>query len=203
MVCPTPRHLASSPSYMKTVRETLPFACAACCVRFDQWFHCTPMRRLLNPLLILFTVGIACHLSMPNSCDQASKIFCWVATMARSAARGRRADRTVSSASFPDSGAQQSGSKCMAFKTRADIGRAWPSAPARRPYNSGGPAMSQPPSRMNAIGFSTYTGGFYDVDRTPNERVVSVDGGQNALVVRTSSRTLVLKSQSTGWTEVR
>ena len=24
------------------------------------------MRRLLNPLLILFTVGIACHLSMPN-----------------------------------------------------------------------------------------------------------------------------------------
>ena len=47
------------------------------------------------------------------------------------------------------------------------------------------------------------SGGFYDVDRTPNERVVSVDGGQNALVVRTSSRTLVLKSQSTGWTEVR
>ena len=54
-----------------------------------------------------------------------------------------------------------------------------------------------------AVGFTTYTGGFYDIDWTPHERVVSVDGGQNALVVRTSSRTLVLKSQSTGWTEVR
>jgi hypothetical protein len=54
-----------------------------------------------------------------------------------------------------------------------------------------------------AIGFSAYTGGFYDVDWTPNERVVSVDGGQNALVIRTSSRMLVLKSQSTGWTEMR
>ena len=60
-----------------------------------------------------------------------------------------------------------SNQEVQAFKTRADIGRAWPSAPARRPYNSGGPAMSQPPSRMNAIGFSTYTGGLYDVDRTP------------------------------------
>ncbi len=54
-----------------------------------------------------------------------------------------------------------------------------------------------------AIGFSTHTGWFYNVDWTPNERVISIDGGQNAMVVRTSSRTLMLKSQSTGWTEVR
>ena len=54
-----------------------------------------------------------------------------------------------------------------------------------------------------AIGFSTHTGGFYDIDWRPDDRVVSIDGGQNALVIRTSSRTLVLKSQSTGGTEVR
>lgn len=54
-----------------------------------------------------------------------------------------------------------------------------------------------------ALGFSAYTGAFYNIDWTPNERVICIDGGQNDLVVRTSSRTLVLKSQSTGWTEVR
>ncbi|MEP7150616.1 MAG: hypothetical protein ABI856_02815 [Nitrospira sp.] len=54
-----------------------------------------------------------------------------------------------------------------------------------------------------ALGFSTYTGGFYNLDWTPNEEVISLDGGQNALVVHTSSRTMVLQSQSADWTEVR
>ncbi|HNK51173.1 MAG TPA: hypothetical protein PKX75_19195, partial [Nitrospira sp.] len=54
-----------------------------------------------------------------------------------------------------------------------------------------------------ALGFSTYTGGFFNIDWTPNERVLSVDGSQNGMVVRTSSRTVIFKSQSTGWTEVR
>jgi hypothetical protein len=53
------------------------------------------------------------------------------------------------------------------------------------------------------LGFSTYTGGFFDIAWTPQERVLSVDGSQNGMVVRTSSRTVIFKSQSTGWTEVR
>ena len=54
-----------------------------------------------------------------------------------------------------------------------------------------------------ALGFSTYTGGFFVIAWTPQERVLSVDGGQNAMVVRTSTRTVMLQSQSNGWTEVR
>jgi hypothetical protein len=54
-----------------------------------------------------------------------------------------------------------------------------------------------------ALGFSTYTGGFFGLDWTPHERVLAVDGSQNGMVVRTSSRTVIFKSQSTGWTEVR
>lgn len=54
-----------------------------------------------------------------------------------------------------------------------------------------------------ALGFSTYTGGFFVIDWTTNERVLSVDGSQNGMVVRTSSRTVIFKSQSTGWTEMR
>ncbi|MCS6289978.1 MAG: hypothetical protein H8K10_13530 [Nitrospira sp.] len=54
-----------------------------------------------------------------------------------------------------------------------------------------------------ALGFSTYTGGFFNIAWTPEERVLSVDGSQNGMVVRTSSRTVIFKSQSTGWTEVR
>jgi hypothetical protein len=53
-----------------------------------------------------------------------------------------------------------------------------------------------------AIGFSTYTGGFYDMDWTPNEQVVSVDGELNALG-SPYLFALIPKSQSTGWTEVR
>lgn len=54
-----------------------------------------------------------------------------------------------------------------------------------------------------ALGFSTYTGGFFNIAWTPDERVLSVDGSQNGMVVRTSSRTVIFKSQSTGWTEIR
>jgi hypothetical protein len=44
---------------------------------------------------------------------------------------------------------------------------------------------------------------FFNIAWTPDERVLSVDGSQNGMVVRTSSRTVIFKSQSTGWTEVR
>ncbi len=54
-----------------------------------------------------------------------------------------------------------------------------------------------------ALGFSTYTGGFFNIAWTPEERVLSVGGSQNGMVVRTSFRTVIFKSQSTGWTEVR
>jgi hypothetical protein len=54
-----------------------------------------------------------------------------------------------------------------------------------------------------ALGFSTYPDGFFNVAWTPWERVMSVDGSQNGMVVRTSPRTVIFKSQSTGWTEVR
>jgi len=54
-----------------------------------------------------------------------------------------------------------------------------------------------------ALGFSTYTGGFFNIAWTPEERVLSVDGSQNGMVVRISSRTVIFKSQSTGWIELR
>lgn len=52
-------------------------------------------------------------------------------------------------------------------------------------------------------GFSTYTGGFFTIGWSPDEHVLSVEGSQNGLVVHTSSRTVIFKSQSTGWNEVR
>ena len=60
-----------------------------------------------------------------------------------------------------------------------------------------------PSPNERALRFSTYTGGFFNIDWTPDERVLSVDGSQNGMVVRTSARTVIFKSQSTGWTEVR
>lgn len=54
-----------------------------------------------------------------------------------------------------------------------------------------------------ALGFSTYTGGFFDIAWTPQERLLSVDGSQTGMIVRTSSRTVIFKSQSNGWTQVR
>jgi hypothetical protein len=54
-----------------------------------------------------------------------------------------------------------------------------------------------------ALRFSTYTGGFFSIAWSPNERVLSVDGSQNGMVVHTSTRTAIFKSQSTGWNEVR
>ena len=53
------------------------------------------------------------------------------------------------------------------------------------------------------LGFSTYPAGFFNITWTPDERVLSVDGSQNGMVVRTSARIVIFKSQSTGWTEVR
>ena len=91
----------------------------------------------------------------------------------------------------------------MGLTRLAGTGRALRRAPAKRSRNFVGPLCRSGHSNKRVIGFSTHTGGFYDVDWTPNEQVVSVDGGLNALIVRTSSRTLVLKSQSTSWTEVR
>lgn len=44
---------------------------------------------------------------------------------------------------------------------------------------------------------------FFTICWSPDERALSVDGSQNGMVVRTSARTLVLKSQPTDWTDVR
>lgn len=55
----------------------------------------------------------------------------------------------------------------------------------------------------HALGFSTYAGGFFDLSWTPQERVLCVDDSQHGMVARTSTRTVISKSQSNGWSEVR
>ena len=54
-----------------------------------------------------------------------------------------------------------------------------------------------------ALAFSSYTGGFFSLPWTTDERVLAIDESNDAVMLRTSARTVVFRSQSTEWVEVR
>lgn len=54
-----------------------------------------------------------------------------------------------------------------------------------------------------ALAFSSYTGGFFSIPWSNDERVLSVEETNDAYMVRTSARMLVFRSQATEWTEVK
>ena len=121
--------------------------------------------------------------------------------MGRSAARARRADRTVSSASLSDSGAQQSGSAgfqdTRGHWTSVALG---PSEKALQLRGTGPVAAAITNERHRS--FPLYRG---ILRCGPDaERARGFGGWRAKRAGRPDlSRTLVLKSQSTGWTEVR
>ena len=50
--------------------------------------------------------------------------------------------------------------------------------------------------------FSSFTGGFFSLPWSTDERVLSVDDTNDAVMVRTSARLLAFRSQTTEWVEV-
>lgn len=53
------------------------------------------------------------------------------------------------------------------------------------------------------LAFSSFTGGFFSLPWSTDERVVSVDDTNDAVLVRTSARLLAFRSQTTEWSEMR
>ena len=53
------------------------------------------------------------------------------------------------------------------------------------------------------MAFSSYTGGSFFIPWSTDERVLSVEESNDACMVRTSTRMLVFRSQSTEWMEVQ
>jgi len=54
-----------------------------------------------------------------------------------------------------------------------------------------------------ALAFSSFTGGFFSLPWSTDERVVSVEETNDAVMVRTSTRLLAFRSQTTAWVEVK
>lgn len=54
-----------------------------------------------------------------------------------------------------------------------------------------------------AMAFSSYTGGIFSISWSPDEKVLSVEDSPDACMVRTSTRLLAFRSQSTEWMEVK
>jgi len=54
-----------------------------------------------------------------------------------------------------------------------------------------------------AMAFSSYTGGIFSIPWSTDERVLSVEESNDSCMVRTSTRRLVFRSQSTEWMEVK
>lgn len=54
-----------------------------------------------------------------------------------------------------------------------------------------------------ALAFSSYTGGFFSIPWSTDERVQSVDETGDAVMIRTSPRTLDFRAQTTEWVEIR
>ncbi|OGW49973.1 MAG: hypothetical protein A2V62_07810 [Nitrospirae bacterium RBG_19FT_COMBO_58_9] len=54
-----------------------------------------------------------------------------------------------------------------------------------------------------AMAFSSYTGGIFSIPWSTDEQVLSVEDSNDACMVRTSTRMLVFRSQSTAWMEVK
>ncbi|MDP1770384.1 MAG: hypothetical protein Q8L74_16485 [Nitrospirota bacterium] len=54
-----------------------------------------------------------------------------------------------------------------------------------------------------AMAFSAYTGGIFSIPWSTDEQVLSVEDSHDACMVRTSTRMLVFRSQSTEWMEVK
>ena len=54
-----------------------------------------------------------------------------------------------------------------------------------------------------AMAFSSYTGGIFSIPWSPDEKVLSVEDSHDSCMVRTSTRMLIFRSQSTEWMEVQ
>ena len=92
-------------------------------------------------------------------------------------------------------------SRCMASRKRAVTGRASRSAERTSLSMRGHGHVAVAVTNRRALGFSTYTGGFLILPGLRRNACCRSTEGQNAMVVRTSSRTVIFKSQSNGWTK--